>query len=99
VRGAAGHLAALLSSHQSQPQDVVVIVDDVALDLGTIRIRERGRHGGHNGRPSIIDVLGSDEFPRIRVGVRAGEPPEDLADYVLSDFPEEHVLIVQEMAG
>jgi peptidyl-tRNA hydrolase, PTH1 family len=94
-----GPLAALLSSHQGRPEDLVVIVDDVALDLGTIRIRERGSHGGHNGLRSIIDVLGSDEFPRIRVGVRSGEPPEDLADYVLSDFPEEQVLIVQEMVG
>jgi peptidyl-tRNA hydrolase, PTH1 family len=92
-------LAALLSSHQGQSQDLVVIVDDVALDLGTLRIRERGSHGGHNGLRSIIDVLGSDEFPRIRVGVREGELPEDLADYVLSDFPEERVLVVQEMVG
>jgi peptidyl-tRNA hydrolase, PTH1 family len=92
-------LAALLSSHQGQPQDLVVILDDVALDLGTLRIRERGSHGGHNGLRSIIDVLGSDEFPRIRVGVREGELPEDLAEYVLSDFPEEQVLVVQEMVG
>jgi PTH1 family peptidyl-tRNA hydrolase len=94
-----GPLAALLSSHQGQPEDLVVVLDDVALDLGTLRIRERGSHGGHNGLRSIIDVLGSDEFPRIRVGVREGELPEDLADYVLSDFPEERVLVVQEMVG
>jgi PTH1 family peptidyl-tRNA hydrolase len=94
-----GPLAALLSSHQGTPQDLVVIVDDVALDLGTLRIRERGSHGGHNGLRSIIDVLGSDEFPRIRVGVRQGELPEDLADYVLSDFPQDQVLVVQEMVG
>jgi PTH1 family peptidyl-tRNA hydrolase len=92
-------LAALLTSHQGSPQDLVVIVDDVALDLGTLRIRERGSHGGHNGLRSIIDVLASDEFPRIRVGVRQGELPEDLADYVLSDFPQDQVLVVQEMVG
>jgi peptidyl-tRNA hydrolase, PTH1 family len=94
-----GPLAALLSAHQGSPQDLVVIMDDVALDLGTLRIRERGSHGGHNGLRSIIDVLGSDEFPRIRVGVRQGELPEDLAEYVLSDFPEDQVLVVQEMVG
>lgn len=94
-----GPVAALLSSHQSSPQDLVVIGDDVALELGTLRIRERGSHGGHNGLRSIIEVLGSDEFHRIRVGVRQGDLPEDLADYVLSDFPQEQVLVVQEMVG
>ena len=94
-----GPLAAFLSSHQGQPQDLLVILDDVALDLGTLRVRERGSHGGHNGLRSIIDVLGTDEFPRIRVGVRQGELPEDLAEYVLSDFPEDEVLVVQEMVG
>ncbi len=92
-------LALLLSSHQSSPQDLLVVLDDVALELGTLRIRERGSHGGHNGLRSIIDVLGSDEFPRIRVGIRHGDLPEDLAEYVLSDFPEEQVLVVQEMVG
>jgi len=92
-------LAALLSTHQSTPQDLLVILDDVALDLGMLRVRERGSHGGHNGLRSIIDVLGTDEIPRIRVGIRQGELPEDLAEYVLSDFPEDQVLVVQEMVG
>jgi hypothetical protein len=70
-----------------------------ALDLGTLRIRERGSHGGHNGLRSLIEVLDSDEFARVRVGIRKGEPQEDLAEYVLSEFPEEDVLIVQEMVG
>ena len=67
--------------------------------LGTLRVRERGSHGGHNGLRSVIDVLGTDEFARVRVGIRKGEPPEDLADYVLSEFPQEDVLVVQEMVG
>jgi len=92
-------LASLLSSHQGNPQDLLVVLDDVALELGTLRIRERGSHGGHNGLRSIIDVVGSDEFPRIRVGIRQGDLPDDLAEYVLSDFPEEQVLVVQEMVG
>jgi PTH1 family peptidyl-tRNA hydrolase len=81
------------------PADLVVVVDDAALDLGTLRVRERGSHGGHNGLRSLIEVLGSDEFARVRVGIRKGEPPEDLAEYVLSEFPEEDVLVVQEMVG
>jgi hypothetical protein len=48
--------------------DLVVVLDDVALDLGTLRVRERGTHGGHNGLRSLIEVLGSDEFARVRVG-------------------------------
>ena len=76
-----------------------MVVDDVALDLGALRVRERGSHGGHNGLRSLIEALGTEEFPRVRVGVRQGELPEDLADYVLSDFPPEEVLVVQEVVG
>jgi PTH1 family peptidyl-tRNA hydrolase len=94
-----GAVARLLEAHGGGPGDMVVVVDDVALELGTLRIRERGSHGGHNGLRSLIDTLGSDEFPRIRVGVRKGELPPDLADYVLSEFPEEDVLVVQEIVG
>jgi PTH1 family peptidyl-tRNA hydrolase len=92
-------LAELLATHASGPADAIVIVDDVALDLGVLRVRERGSHGGHNGLRSIMDVLGTDEFVRVRVGIRKGDPPEDLADFVLSDFPPEDVLVVQEMVG
>jgi peptidyl-tRNA hydrolase, PTH1 family len=81
------------------PSDLVVVVDDVALEIGTLRIRERGAHGGHNGLRSIIDLLGTEEFPRVRVGIRKEEPPVDLAGYVLSEFPPDEVLVVQEVVG
>jgi PTH1 family peptidyl-tRNA hydrolase len=89
----------LLAGAQAAPQDLVVVVDDVALDLGKLRVRERGSHGGHNGLRSLIDTLGTDEFPRVRLGIRRADVVEDLAEYVLSDFPAEEVLIVQEMVG
>jgi PTH1 family peptidyl-tRNA hydrolase len=89
----------LLGAHGGTPADVVVVVDDVALDLGTVRVRERGSHGGHNGLRSLIEELGTEEFPRVRVGVRRGDLPEDLAAYVLADFPEEDVLVLQEAVG
>lgn len=89
----------LLAAEQAGPQDMVVVLDDVALDLGTLRVRERGSHGNHNGLRSVIDALATDEFLRVRVGVRKGEPPDDLADYVLSEFPQEDVLVVQEVVG
>ena len=84
---------------QLAPADLVVIVDDVALELGTLRVRERGSHGGHNGLRSLIDTLGTEEFARVRIGVRRGDAPRDLAEYVLSDFPPEEVLVVQEAVG
>jgi PTH1 family peptidyl-tRNA hydrolase len=77
----------------------VAVVDDAALELGQLRVRERGSHGGHNGLRSLIEVMGTEEFPRVRVGIKKGELPDDLAGYVLSDFPEEDVLVVQEVVG
>jgi PTH1 family peptidyl-tRNA hydrolase len=94
-----GPVGALLGLAQGQPPDLLVVVDDAALELATLRIRERGSHGGHNGLRSLVDELGTDEFPRVRVGIRKGELPADLADYVLSAFPPEDVLVVQEVVG
>jgi len=82
-------VARLLEAHEGTAADLVVAVDDVALDLGTIRVRERGSDGGHNGLRSLIEVLGTEDFARVRVGVRQGQLPEDLAGYVLADFPPE----------
>lgn len=89
----------LLGLKGSGPQDLVVVLDDVALDLGRIRVRERGSHGGHNGLRSVIEVLGTEEFPRLRLGIRKGDPDDDLADYVLAPFPADDVLLVQEAVG
>ena len=69
------------------PEDVIVICDDICLPVGRLRVRGKGSDGGHNGIGNIIERLGSDAFPRIRVGV--GERPDpayDLADWVLSSF-------------
>ena len=85
----------LLALRGDGPRDLLVIVDEVALELGRIRVRDEGSHGGHNGLRSLIEALGTEDFPRIRVGIRKGEV-EDLAEYVLEPFPHEDVLIVQE---
>lgn len=69
------------------PEQVLVLYDDIALAPGRLRIRPSGSAGGHNGIKSIIAALGSETFPRVRIGVgerRGGEA--DLADFVLSDF-------------
>ena len=89
----------LMVKQELAPSDLVIVVDDAALEIGTLRIRERGTHGGHNGLRSIIDLLGTDEFLRVRVGIGQGDPPEDLAAFVLSEFPPKDVLVVQEIVG
>ena len=69
------------------PQNVLVIYDDVSLPLGKLRIRPSGSAGGHNGIRNIIDHLGTDSFPRIKIGVGAPEHPEQgLVDWVLGTF-------------
>ena len=69
------------------PQRIIVIFDDISLEPGRLRVRPNGSAGGHNGIKSIIAQLGSQEFPRVKVGVGAKPHPEfDLADWVLSTF-------------
>lgn len=77
-----------LSSYFSiPPQRIIVIFDDISLPPGRLRIRSEGSAGGHNGIKSIIQELGSQDFPRIKIGVGAKEhAQQDLADWVLSSF-------------
>jgi PTH1 family peptidyl-tRNA hydrolase len=77
----------------------VVVVDDAALPVGSVRVRERGSDGGHNGLRSVIAALGSEEFPRVRVGIGRGDANEDMAEYVLSEFRPEDVTIVEEVVS
>ena len=66
---------------------MLIIYDDIDLDVGKLRIRAKGSAGGHNGIKSIISQLGSQDFPRVKIGVGAKPNPEyDLADWVLSTF-------------
>lgn len=68
---------------------IIVIFDDISLDVGNLRIRRKGSHGGHNGMRSIVGQLGNDNIPRIKIGVGAKPHPDyDLADWVLSKFPK-----------
>ena len=67
------------------PERVLVLFDDISLPVGKLRIRKNGSAGGHNGLKSIISCLGSDQFPRVKIGVGAKPHPDyDLADWVLS---------------
>ena len=70
--------------HKLEPADVLVVVDDADLPLGRLRIRQSGSAGGHNGLKSIIQDLGTMEFPRLRIGV--GRQPGQLRNHVLGRF-------------
>ena len=86
----------LVDFYKVDTEDIIVIYDDVSLDVGQLRIRKKGSAGGHNGIKSIISHLGTDEFPRIKVGI--GEKPKDwdLADYVLSRFKDDEETVIRE---
>ncbi len=82
--------------YKLEPASVLVVVDDVSIPLGRLRLRSRGSHGGHNGLKSVSAELGTDDYLRLRLGVGGAgmqerrHPEQDLADYVLENFaPEE----------
>ena len=77
-------------------EELIVIYDDISLDPGQLRIRLKGSAGGHNGIKNIIAQLGTQEFPRIKVGVGAKPPKMDLADYVLGHFSAEDQTVMNE---
>lgn len=76
-------------------ENIIVVYDDISMETGRLRIRRKGSAGGHNGIKSIILNLGSDEFPRVKIGVGAPEHKDhDLADYVLGKFSKEETEIL-----
>ena len=79
----------LLNYYKVEPSHFIVIYDDISLDPGMIRVRGKGSAGGHNGMKSLIQHLGTQEFPRVRIGTGAKPPQMDLADYVLGHYSAE----------
>ena len=77
------------SFYKIPPENILVLHDEISFDPGIIRIRRKGSAGGHNGLKSLIASLGSEEFPRIKIGVgKKPNPQYDLADWVLGKMPE-----------
>ena len=77
----------LASFFHIPPQNIIVMFDDISLEPGRLRIRSDGSAGGHNGIKSIISCFGSQDFPRVKIGVGAKPHPDyDLANWVLSNF-------------
>ena len=77
-------------------ENIIVVFDDISLEPGKLRIRRKGSAGGHNGIKSLISHLGSENFPRIKIGVGAKPHPDyDLADWVLANFPKKDIPTVK----
>ncbi len=89
-------VAALSRYYDIAPADLLIVVDEVALPFGRLRARPRGSAGGHNGLKSVIDRLGTTEFPRLRLGVGRGDSRRDLADHVLSKFETDEQAVLEE---
>ena len=88
-------VSCLLHFYRLRPSDLIVVYDERDLPVGRIRLRERGSAGGHRGVASLIQMLGTNEFPRVRIGI--GRPPEtDAVDHVLSGFPTEERPLIED---
>jgi PTH1 family peptidyl-tRNA hydrolase len=90
-----GHpVLAVAQFYKIEPQEMLVVLDDFSLPLGRLRLRARGGPGGHNGLESVIVQFGTEDIPRLRIGI-GGAPREGSADYVLSRFFNEEKPIVR----
>ena len=89
----------LLRFYKIDFADLFVVVDDANLELGRLRARPGGSAGGHNGLKSLIGLLGTEDFARLRIGVGRGDGRRDLADHVLATFDPQERTIVAEAVG
>jgi PTH1 family peptidyl-tRNA hydrolase len=85
----------LLQKPERSIRKLIVISDDLALPLGTIRLRPKGTHGGHNGLRSLIDRLRTNEFIRIRIGIMPEHPISNTKNFVLENFSKNEVPVVE----
>ena len=83
-----------LARLSSEPIEMMLVYDDIDLPLGTIRIRMKGGHGGHNGVRSVIETLGTEDIRRVKVGIGRPEHKGDVPDHVLTGFDPEEAEIV-----
>jgi peptidyl-tRNA hydrolase, PTH1 family len=87
-------VAGIMAFYKLAPADVLIVVDEVQLPLGKLRVRPSGSAGGHNGLKSVIASIGSD-FPRLRIGVGRGNEQWDLSDHVLGKFAADELPVVE----
>ena len=82
--------------YKVEKENILVIYDDMDIETGTIKIRKKGSAGGHNGMKSIIQMLGTEEFPRIRIGIGRPEHNGDEINYVIGAIPKEEIPKLEE---
>jgi PTH1 family peptidyl-tRNA hydrolase len=87
----------LLEELNLKPEEILVIVDDIDLPLGTIRLRKSGSSGGQRGIKSIIENIKTENFPRLKIGIGRPKRKEDIPDYVLSEFSKDEKLIIEKV--
>ena len=87
-------LKGLLRECSLTADDLILVHDDLDLDLGRLRIKQAGGHGGHNGIKSVIDAIGTSQFARVKIGIGRPAPRQDSADYVLQAFTREELEVL-----
>ena len=87
-------LKGLLRELSLTADDLILVHDDLDLDLGRLRIKQAGGHGGHNGIKSIIETIGTPQFVRVKIGIGRPPPCQDSADYVLQAFTREEIEVL-----
>ena len=90
-------VGSFLAASGLDPGSILVAVDDVALDLGILRLRARGSHGGHNGLRSVEESLETPDWARLRLGCGPAPADQDLADFVLGEFAADEEAVVDEL--
>ena len=89
-------LAAAVRRLGADTADLIVVYDDIDLPLGTVRVRLKGSHGGHNGMRSIIETLGTSEIRRVKLGIGRPERRADIPDHVLEGFDPEELPVIED---
>ena len=87
-------VARALQRHGAGPEDLILVYDDIDLPLGTVRVRMKGSHGGHNGVRSVIEALGTSDIRRVKVGIGRPEHKGDVPDHVLTGFEPDEMDVV-----
>lgn len=87
----------IVKDYKINPQEILVVYDDLDLSLGSVKLRKDGSSGGHRGIKSIIDYLKTEDFPRLRVGIGRPSDKREVSEYVLSPFGKDEKLIVEKV--
>jgi peptidyl-tRNA hydrolase, PTH1 family len=96
MNAAGPSIATALRRFHADAVDLIVIYDDIDLTLGTVRMRMKGSHGGHNGMRSVIEALGTDEIRRVKIGIGRPERRADVADHVLDRFQPDELPVIED---